>query len=101
MITGRLTEVNGKYYAISNLKHPDGKRLQKRFDLELPVQNNKRRAQEKLNALCEEYTRKQQVEQNHPDVIFMDFLQEWLEKRKSEISPSTYRSYKNMIDHRM
>ena len=71
MITGRLTEVNGKYYAILNLKHPDGKRLQKRFDLELPVQNNKRRAQEKLNALCEEYTRKQQVEQNHPDVILI------------------------------
>lgn len=101
MITGRLTEVNGKYYAILNLKHPDGKRLQKRFDLELPVQNNKRRVQEKLNALCEEYTRKQQVEQNHPDVIFMDFLRDWLEKRKPEISPSTYRSYKNMVDHRM
>ena len=101
MITGRLVEVNGKYYAILNLKHPDGKRLQKRFDLELPVQNNKRRAQEKLNALCEEYTRKQQVDQNHPDVIFMDFLRDWLERRKLEISPSTYRSYKNMADHRM
>ena len=40
MITGRLVEVNGKYYAILNLKHPDGRRLQKRFDLELPVSNN-------------------------------------------------------------
>ena len=68
MITGRLVAVNGKYYAILNLKHPDGRRLQKRFDLELPVPNNKRRAQEKLNALCAEYTRKQQLEQNHPNV---------------------------------
>lgn len=63
--------------------------------------NNKRRAQEKLHALCEEYTRKQQVEQNHPDAIFMNFLRDWLEKRKADISPSTYRSYRNMIDHRM
>lgn len=62
MITGRLVEVNNKYYAVLNLKHPDGRRLQKRFDLGLPVPNNKRRAQEKLNALCVEYTRKHQVE---------------------------------------
>ena len=101
MITGRLTEVNGKYYAILNLKHPNGKRLQKRFDLELPVPNNKRRAQKKLNALCEEYTRKQQIEQNNQNVIFVAFLQNWLERRKAELSPSTYRSYKNMADHRM
>ena len=52
MITGRLVEFKGKYYAVLNLKHPDGKRLQKRFDLELPVPNNKRRAQEKLLCLC-------------------------------------------------
>ncbi len=75
MVTGILVKVNDKYYAILNLKHPDGRRLQKRFDLGLPALNNKRRAEEKLNELCAEYTRKQQVEQNHPDVIFMDFLQ--------------------------
>lgn len=101
MVTGRLVKVNNNYYAILNLKHPDGRRLQKRFDLDLPIQNNKRRAEEKLNELCAEYTRKQLVEQNHPDVIFMDFLRDWLEKRKPEISPTTYRSYKNMADHHM
>ena len=87
MITGRLVEVNNKNYAVLNLKHPDGRRLQKRFDLGLTVPNNKRRAQEKLNALCAEYTRKQQVEQNHPDVLLMDYVKEWIEKRKPEISP--------------
>ena len=101
MITGRLVEVNNKYYGILNLKHPDGRRLQKRFDLELPVPNNKRRAQEKLNALCVEYTRKQQVEQNHPNVVFIDFALAWLEKRKPEISPSTYRNYRHMVEHHM
>lgn len=101
MVTGRLVKINNNYYAILNLKHPDGRRLQKRFDLGLPIQNNKRRAEEKLNELCAEYTRKQLVEQNHPDVIFMDFLRDWLEKRKPEISPTTYRSYKNMVDHHM
>lgn len=101
MITGRLVEVNDKYYAILNLKHPDGRRLQKRFDLELSVSNNKRRAQEKLNALCAEYTRKQQVEQNHPNVVFIDFALAWIEKRKPEISPSTYRNYRHMVEHHM
>lgn len=101
MVTGRLVKVKDKYYAVLNLKHTDGRRLQKRFDLGLPVQNNKRRAEEKLYELCAEYTRKQQIELNHPDVIFMDFLQDWLERRRPEISPSTYRSYKNMADYRM
>ena len=101
MITGRLVEVNDKYYAILNLKHPDGRRLQKRFDLELPVPNNKRRAQEKLSALCVEYTRKQQMEQNRPNVVFIDFALAWIEKRKPEISPSTYRNYRHMVEHHM
>lgn len=101
MITGRLVEVNDKYYAILNLKHPDGRRLQKRFNLNLPVPNNKRRAQEKLNELCIEYTRKQQVEQNHPDVLLMDYVKEWIERRRPEISPTTYRNYLHMADHHM
>lgn len=101
MITGRLVDVNGNYYAILNLKHSDGRRLQKRFNLELPVPNNKRRAQEKLNALCVEYTRKQWVEQNHPNVVFVDFALAWIEKRKSEISPSTYHNYRHMVEHHM
>lgn len=101
MVIGRLVEVNNKYYAILNLKHPDGRRLQKRFNLELPVPNNKRRAQEKLNDLCVEYTRRQQGEQSHPNVVFIDFAQAWIERRKPEISPSTYRNYKHMVDHHM
>lgn len=101
MITGRLVEVNRKYYAILNLKHPDGQRQQKRFDLGLPVLNNKRRAQEKLNELCVEYTRKQQVEENHPDVILTDFLKTWIESRKSKLSPTTYRNYLHMAEHHM
>lgn len=101
MITGRLVEVNGNYYAILNLKHPDGRRLQKRFNLKLPVPNNKRRAQEKLNALCVEYTRKQWVEQNHPNAVLVDFALAWIEKRKPEISPSTYHNYRHMVEHHM
>lgn len=101
MITGRLVDVNGNYYAILNLKHPDGKRLQKRFNLELPVANNKRRAQEKLHDLCMQYTRKQWVEQNSKNVVLMDFIQAWIEQRKPEISPSTYRSYKHIADRYM
>lgn len=101
MITGRLVEVNNKFYAILNLKHPDGKRLQKRFDLGLPVQNNKRRAQEKLNELCAEYTRRQQAEQNHPHVLLMDFVHKWIQCRQPELSPSTYRNYLHMAGHHM
>lgn len=101
MITGRLVEVKNQYYAILNLKHPNGKRFQKRFDLGLPVPNNKRRAQEKLQELCLAYTRRQQVEQNHPDVILMDFLSAWIERRKSDLSPSTYRNYIHMAEHHM
>ena len=101
-VVGRLmNNIKMGYYAILNLKHPDCRRLQKRFDLELPVPNNKRRTQEKLNDLCAEYTRRQHMEQNHPNVVFIDFAQAWIERRKSEISPSTYRNYKHMVGHHM
>lgn len=99
MVSGRLIEVHDRYFAILNLKHPDGKRLQKRFDLDLPVANNKRRAQTKLNELCAEYTRRQQVERAGSDVLLADYVRGWIERRKPDISPSTYRNYAHMAEH--
>lgn len=95
MITGRLIEYNDMYYAILNLKHKDGKRLQKRFSLDLSVKNNKRRAEEKLSELCRQHTNLCAMEQNASGILFGDFLIQWLEEKRTKISPTTYRSYES------
>lgn len=98
MVTGRLIELNDKYYAILNLKHPDGRRLQKRFNLDMPVKNNRRRAEEQLSGLCCEYTRLQQIENNSPEMTLYDWAVKWLSQKEPGLSPTTYRNYKHIID---
>lgn len=95
MITGRLIEYNDMYYAILNLKHAGGKRLQKRFSLGMPVKNNKRRAEEKLSELCRQHTTLCAMVQNAAGILFGDFLIQWLETKRAKLSPTTSRSYES------
>ncbi len=98
MISGRLVEINQKYYAVLNLKHPDGARWQKRVNLELPVKNNKRRAEELLMELRIEYTRQQMIRNNCSEMLFVDYIEAWLERKKKSISPTTYKGYRYILD---
>lgn len=98
MITGRLIELNSQYYAVLNLKHTDGRRWQKRINLDMPVKNNKRRADEKLIELRKEYTRFQQIQNNSPDLMLSDFIFDWLAKKEPDLSPTTHRNYYHIIN---
>lgn len=93
MVSGRLIERDQKYYAVLNLKHPDGSRWQKRVNLELPVKNNRRRAEELLIKLQADYTRKQMIQSNCAEMLFNDYMESWLERKQKSISPTTYRGY--------
>lgn len=97
MITGRLIELNEKYYAVLNLKHPDGSRWQKRIDLELSLKNNKRRAEEKLAELRLIYTRQQSIQNNCPDMLFVDYMHSWLDKKQNQVSPTTFTNYHYVV----
>ncbi len=97
MITGRLITLNGRYYAVLNLKHTDGSRWQKRINLQIPLQNNKRRAEKMLQDLQIEYTRKQMIQNNCGEMLVNDFMEAWLERKYTKLSPTTYKGYHYII----
>lgn len=51
-MTGSLQIKGDKYYAVLNFRDQNGKRVQKWFNLNLPVRDNKRRAEMMLNELA-------------------------------------------------
>lgn len=97
MITGRLIELKGNYYAGLNLKHEDGSRYQKRINLQMRVRNNKRRAEDRLLELRDEYTRLQSVYISSPQMYFSDFIISWLNSKERTLSPTTHKNYCYMI----
>lgn len=102
MITGSLQIKNDKYYAVLNLK-VDGKRKPKWIALGLPVRGNKRNAEAELNRLLQEYELGVVAAANYTqaDILFVDYLQNWLKMVKPTIATSTHQSYKNMVDGRI
>jgi len=112
-ITGHLTEKNKKWYAVINLYDTDGKRKEKWQSLHLDSsRGNKREAEHLLRQLLDHYNTDdlyKRENMSHADrersrVAHMqvaDYLPEWLESHKVNVSETTYEGYKLMIESRM
>ena len=93
-MTGSIQTKKGRanYYAVLNVYDDNGKRKQKWIDTEIPVKgNNKRKADAKLKELLAEYSTNG-VNLNR-DVLFISFMEQWLETMKVSISSSTHHGY--------
>ena len=75
MIAGHLQQKKGYWYMVLNFYDANGKRKPKWIATHLPVQGNKRRAE-----------------------LFSDYMLRWLTKMRGKVSPTTYRSYKYVIE---
>ncbi len=96
-MTGSLQIKNGKYYAVLNLVGKDGKRKQKWVCTQLPVKGNKKAAAKVMEQLFAEYDRR---EGRYENVLLADYLNDWLERIRHTIEPSTYRGYNgNLQNH--
>lgn len=94
MVAGHLQQKKGYWYMVLNLYDAEGKRKTKWIATHLPVQGNKRRAEELLLQ-----TRQQYVDsQESSGLLFADYMLQWLEKMKPKVSPTTYRGYKYNIE---
>ena len=113
-ITGHITERNNKWYGVINLYDADGKRRPKwqSLDLEANGNKNKREAQYRLNKILEQYNsddlylydKMTHAERERSRIAHMqviEYLPQWLESHKINISETTYLGYKNMIKARM
>ena len=112
-ITGRLTEKNGKWYAVINLYTTEGKRKEKWHNLDLEARKgSKTEAGYRLGELLSKYNSGDlylQESLSHADrerariagQTVDEYILEWLEGHKCNISVLTYNTYKRMTDGRI
>ena len=93
MVAGHLHEKNGYYYIILNLTDSAGKRKPKWISTGLTIKGNKKRAEQMLM----EERRKYANAKTGDDMLFADFMEQWLEIVKSTVSIPTYSSYVNAV----
>lgn len=96
-MTGSLQTKSGKYYAVINTTDTNGKRKQKWISTGIETAgNNKRKAEKRLREILQEY------EKNTPvfstDILFSDYLREWIETAKLKLAENTYISYLDSLN---
>ena len=97
MVAGHLTLKNGRYYAVLNYRNAGGQRKTKWISLGLPEKGSKRKAEAELARLRAEFEPPKEVGDLSSDMLFADYLLEWLEIAKGRLAVATYSSYAAMI----
>ena len=123
--TGSVQEKNGRFYFVVNLYDANGKRKIKWISTGLTVRGNKRKAESMLREVLLHYdetgelptgrggayekvdakTAKPLPQHLQPvsksEMLFLDYLNEWVQVHKASIQPATFISYNRMITGRI
>lgn len=97
MYAGHLTAKNGYWYAILMVKGEDGRTKQKWIALHLKEKDNKRKAEEMLMELRQNYQEESATAENCSAVLFSDYMKGWLERMRHQVSPSTFGGYQAYV----
>lgn len=94
-MTGSLQQKNNTYYAVVRITDTAGKAKQKWINLGIKVAgNNKRKATKRVREVLAELEEKVSKEANSlSDILFTDWLMQWLEQKKFEIRLNTWEAY--------
>src|SRR5574344_3075777 len=97
-MTGSLKVKNGVYYAVINYKDNYEKYKQKWITTGLKERGNKKEAQRFLDEQLNAFNPNNYSEQiPEPiiknDIMFMDYVKDFITNKKEELSPNVYRSY--------
>ena len=90
MVAGHLTLKNGRYYAVLNYRNAGGQRKTKWISLGLSEKGNKRKAEAELARLRAEFEPPKEVGDLSSDMLFADYLLEWLEIAKGRLAVEIY-----------
>lgn len=99
MLAGHLREQNGMFQMVLSYKDVDGKRKTKSISTGLPVRGNKKRAEAMLTVARKKYESVEQI--TNSELLFSDFMLEWLEMIKSSVELTTYSAYAITIKSRI
>lgn len=102
-MTGSLYAGNGRknYYVILNFKDDKGKNAQKWVNTGIPIaKSNKRKAEEALRHILNEYEAKEKMGLlTTSDILFSEYLVEWLDSMITQVQESTLESYQYSLKH--
>lgn len=94
-MTGSLQVKKDAYYAVLNFRDQTGKRVQKWINLNMPVKDNKRKAEVALNELLFEYQGYEAIEPMN--LLLSQHIAQWLEANRPNIAVTTYDQYLNIL----
>lgn len=97
MVSGTLALKNGYYYAVLSYQDAAGKRHQKWVSTGLPQKGNKRRAEQELIRIRSEFEIPRVAGELSSNMLFADYLDQWLEVVRARIKPATFGSYQGMV----
>ena len=98
MVSGHLEVKKGYYYIVLNYVDENGKRNRPWIPTGLPEKGNKRKAEAMLSKVRNSYEPPKVTEEGlRSDMLFADYLEQWLEVAKTRIAVATYSSYSNMV----
>lgn len=103
MVAGHLREQNGYFQMVLSFKDEAGKRKTKSISTGLPIKGNKRRAEAMLMEMRKNFengTVTKDIAQKG-DILFADFLLDWLEMMRNSLEVTTYASYAKAIKNRI
>ena len=89
MVSGTLALKNGYYYAVLSYRDAAGKRHQKWVSTGLPQKGNKRRAEQELIRIRSEFKVPRVAGELSSNMLFADYLDQWLEIVRARIKPAT------------
>lgn len=91
-MTGSLQEKHGKYYVVVRLCEANGISKQKWIPTNVPIEgNNKRKAQKIMRETLEDLSKNETLDPYN--VLFIDWIDSWLEQKKNEVRQDTYEGY--------
>jgi len=96
MVAGHLREKSGYYYAVLNYTDSLGKRKTKWISTGLTVKGNKKRAEAILMDARRNFNPDEPKVMNG-DILFADYMEQWLEIIKSSVAVPTFASYSTTV----
>lgn len=96
VVTGSLYDKNGIWQMMFSYYDENGKRKQKSKTTGLPVKGNKKKAKEMLDKLLQEYNH-DTTRLLNKDMLFSDYMLQWLEDCKSGVRRITYENYEKVV----
>ena len=95
MVAGHLQEKNGYWYAVLNYTDPFGKRKAKWVATGLTVKGNKKRAEAMLAEARQNFEAPAAMQ---GDILFADFMEDWLTVIRNSVAVPTYASYSSVVN---